>query len=724
MAGTGIKTKRRLLAVLIIFTALVILFIGRIGYIQIVQGSSLQQQAYEQQNRGRVINPKRGNIFDRNGQELAVSASAETITINPKDIKTSNMTLRQITDELSAILNIDRDSLYAKLTANQGYQIIKKKIDRDEGNKVRVWVSENRINGIFVDEDSKRYYPDRNLAAHVLGFTGIDNQGLDGIEFIMDKYLKGSPGRILSETDASGKEIPDKAEKRIEAQDGLNVVLTIDETIQYLASKVLDKAIADNNVKRGAVAIVMDPRNGDVLALVSKPDFDLNAPYAAPQGVDPTKWAGNTNEDVKVLQQTVWRDKAITDTYEPGSTFKAVTSAAGLEEGVVTPETVVSDSPVQLGVWTFKCWRYYKPHGTETFAEGVYNSCNPVFVRIAQALGVQKFYKYVRAFGFYDPTGIDLPGEVNGIIHSKPTEVDMAAASFGQRFTITPIQLITAYTAVANNGKLMKPRLIKEITDNKGNVVEKFDPKVIRNVISEKTSETLRQILEGVVSKGTGENAYIKGYRIAGKTGTSQTTEPGHYIASFVALAPADNPVICVSIMLDDPKGDSHMGGAIAAPVAGQLVDEILNYLHVEKQYTEEDKKTMLPMVDVPEIRKLDLDEAVKSLKEKRLQYVIENSGNKDGKIVVEQTPKPGAKVNNKSVVILYTYTPEQQKKVAVPDILNDTAEEAMNILAKCGLNIYISGMGNVVKQQYEPGTLVNEGSTVEVELLYLDNIE
>ncbi len=724
MAGPGLSVKKRLLTVLVIFSIITISLILRTGYIQIVKGQSLQNMAYEQQNRGRIISPKRGTIFDTNGKELAVSASVDTVTVNPKDIEKSGITPEEIAEGLAAMLNLNKEDVYSKITAKSSYQIIKKRIERDVSDTIRKWVSDNGIKGIYLDEDTKRYYPGRNLAAHVIGFTGYDNQGLDGVEVSMEQYLKGVPGRILSETDGSGREVPFTVEKRIEAQDGLNVVLTIDETVQWLAQKALERAIADYKVQNGAVAIVMDPRNGDILALVSKPDFDLNSPWAAPPGVDPKSWKGTTNDEVKLLQETVWRNKAVTDTYEPGSTFKAITSAAGLEENVVNPETPVNDFPVKIGKWTFNCWRNYKPHGSETFKEGVYNSCNPVFVRIAQSLGIERFYSYVRAFGFYDLTGIGLPGEVNGIFHAKPSEVDMAAASFGQRFTITPIQLVTAYTAVANGGNLMKPRLVKELTDNNGNIVKRFEPEVIRNVISQNTSATLMQILEGVVANGTGRNAYVKGYRVAGKTGTSQTTEQGHYIASFVAVAPADNPSICAIVVLDNPKGDSYMGGVIAAPVAGQLVEETLAYLGVERKYSEEDNRMMLSTVEVPEVRNLKTDEAVKILKEKGLKYIIENSGNANSDMIIEQTPKPGAKVHDKSIVILYTYKPAQELKVRVPDVLNKTVDEAVAAFSKCGLNIKITGMGTAVKQEIMPGTMVGKGSVIEVEFKYLDNVE
>ncbi|HHV96439.1 MAG TPA: PASTA domain-containing protein [Clostridiaceae bacterium] len=729
MAGPGLQTKKRLLAVLVLFFLVFIYLAGHTGYIQLVQGQTLKNMAYEQQTRGRVITPKRGTIYDRNGKELAISASVDTIVVNPKDISRYEGMGEKIAEKLSEILEMDKETILKKVNRNTWYEIIKAKVDKSVGDQVRQWIKEEDIKGVYVDEDSKRFYPHGNLACHVIGFVGTDNYGLDGIEAVMEKYLKGEPGRILSELDAGGRTMPYTPERRIEAKEGLNVVLTIDETIQYLAEKAIEKAIEDNNVLNGAVAIVMDPRNGDILALVSKPDYDLNNPFAPPvgiEGVDPETWKGYTEEDVKILQETVWRNKAVADTYEPGSTFKAITAAAGLEEGAIQPDTPVNDRPVKVSGWTISCWRP-NIHGDETFAESVYNSCNPVFVKVAQSLGIEKFYSYVRAFGFYDKTGIQLPGEAKSIIHDNPKEIDMAVASFGQRFQITPIQLITAYCAIANGGYLMKPRLVKELRDSQGNIVKTFEPEVIRQVISRETSGTLRQILEGVVSEGTGRNAYVKGYRVAGKTGTSETTDTkqtGRYIASFSAFAPADNPVINVLVILDHPTGDSHTGGLIAAPVAQGLIEDILNYLGVEKRYTEKDKEAIKVPVSVPEVRNLKLSEAKALLNEQGLEYMVEGDGNNKDIVVVDQMPKPGAVIPKDSVVILYTYKPESEETVKVPNLLNKTVYEATKALNSIGLNINVIGDGIVVKQYIDPGTEVVKGTVIDVEFIHTDNVE
>lgn len=731
MAIQSLALKKRLLVLLVVFTLIVAVLLCNVAYIQFVQGEELQKKAFLQQNTGRTISPLRGTIYDRNGKELAISVQVATISCNPNEIKNGKKTPEEIANGLAPILNMDKDAVLGMITKKSYYIVIKKKVDKNTEDNVRKWINEKGIKGINIDEDAKRYYPDNNLASHVIGFTGDDNQGLQGIESVMEKYLKGMPGKILSEVDAKGKALPFDTEKRIDPQDGLNVVLTIDETIQYLATKTLEKAIEDYDVKQGGVAIVLDPRTGDILALVSKPDYDLNNPYAFPKGIDnldPASWVEKSNDAVNVLNKTVWRDKAISDTYEPGSTFKSFTTSAGIEEGVVTPDTMTSDFPVKVSGWPLPiyCWRRGREHGAETFREAVYNSCNPAFVKVAQSLGVDRFYSYVKAFGFFDKTGIELYGESKPLFQNKPKEIDMAVASFGQRFTITPIQLITGYTAVVNGGKLMKPRLVKELTDSEGNIVTKFEPEVIRTVISRQTSDTVRNILEGVVSSpnGTGGNAYVKGYRIGGKTGTSQTTNSNVYIASFCGFAPADNPVICALVVLFDPKGESHMGGQIAAPTAGKLIEDVLNYLQVERKYTEEDLKTMAKEVFVPDVRKKTVDEAVKMLKNSGLEYKIEGNGNNKNATVIEQTPKPDASIPQKSVVILYTYKPEQEANVKMPDLSGKTISEATEALSVVGLNIKVSGAGVVVRQSAAPGTSVPKGQVVDVDFKQVDNIE
>ncbi len=723
MASPNITLKKRLLFVLGVFTFFTTLLVFRIGWIQIANGQEYQQKAYEQQTNNRTISPKRGTIYDRNMKPLAVSGSVETITINPEAVRDLNKDIDFIANELAGILGMQKETIIKKINRKTQYEIVKQKVDKDVGSQVREWKKKNNVVGVFIDEDTKRFYPNSNLAAHVVGFTNIDNDGIDGVEKMMEQYLKGVPGKILSEVDASGMELTMGEEKYIQPQDGNDVILTIDETIQYFAEKALEKAIADNNVINGGTAIVMDPRNGEILALTSKPDFDLNNPRAAPKGKDKAAWTGTSNADVQYLQKTVWRNKAVVDTYEPGSTFKPVTAAAGLEEGAITPETQVTDATIKIAGHSINCW---KPnfHLHETFREGVYNSCNPVFVRLAQQLGIDKFYSYIKAFGFYQKTGIDLPGEAGSIIHTKPTEIDMATASFGQRFQITPIQLIQAYGAIANGGDLITPHVVKEVVDESGNVIKKFEPKVVRSVISRQTSDTLKDILKGVVDVGTGKNARIPGYKIGGKTGTSETRESEQllvqgknkrYIVSFSAIAPTDNPVICVLVVLDYPDIYNPGGGMLVAPVVGKLTDEILTYKGIEKEYSDADKKLLKQEVQVPAVKGKTVKEAINLLKQSKLEYKIEGSNKDLSAIVQEQTPKSTAILHENSIVVLYTYKPANEAEAMVPDVKNRTIDEATQAFKKAGINIVINGTGTAVSQEVEPGKTVKKGAVVEV---------
>jgi len=726
---SSIKLKKREFFMLLLFTASLLFLIYRLGHIQFVKGEEYQRMAYNNQTQKRQINPKRGTIYDRNGKGLAISASVDTIGVNPKElrdeVKGDETKLRTIANDLAAILGMNSDDIMKKFQANSRFEFIKKKVDREIGSKVKAYLANAGLWSIYVDEDSKRYYPKGNLASHVLGFTGTDDQGLSGIELVLESTLKGVPGKIMNEVDVLGRQVSFSRERYIDAIDGYNVYLTIDETIQYLAEKAMDQAILDYNLKRGATCIVMDPNTAEVLAMVSKPDFDPNDPDALPYGVDDDDWKGfNDPEDSKYLWQTVFRNKAVMDTYEPGSVFKAITAAAAIEENVVSLNTPEVCKPISLAGHTIDCWKK-GGHGPEDFLHAVYNSCNPVFVKTALDLGVNKFYEYFRLFGFTERTGIELQGEptneeYRNLQHKDPKEIDLAVTSFGQRFQISPIQMITAYCAIANGGNLMKPTIIKQITDSEGNIIKKFEPQVVRKVISEETAAIVRQALEGVVSEGTGKNAYVTGYRIAGKTGTSQTLQTdteGRYIVSFMAIAPADNPRVCVLVVLDHPQNEMNLrsGGILAAPVAGKLTEEILKYLQVEREYTEKDKQEMTQEVYVPNVIGLTAAEAEEKLKAFGLKFVYEGELSGPNAIIYNQTPKADFSIPQNSTIILYTEKDREETVVLMPDLTNRTVTEAIETLERIGLNIRIRGSGTVQKQEYPPGTPLKKGQVVEV---------
>ncbi|MCX7711139.1 MAG: penicillin-binding transpeptidase domain-containing protein [Clostridia bacterium] len=720
------QLKVRLVITLVLITLLFLAAVGRIFWIQILDGQRYKNKATAQQIKGQLIAPQRGTIYDRNGKELAVSIPVKTIAIDPVLLSKSKTSPDQIAQIFSDVLKVDKKDVLAKLKKNTVYEVIKRKVELEDSNALKKWCTDNKINGVYFEDDSKRYYPNNSLAAHVIGFTGTDNQGLSGIELSAEKYLKGIPGKIIGEVDERGWEIPFVQEKNIDVKNGLNVVLTIDEMVQYYAEKALKKTMEDFKVLNGGTVIVLDPRNGEILAMASAPDFNLNTPYAEPVGVsklDTSNWKDlKQDEKIKKLQETVWRNKAVNESYEPGSTFKSITAAAGFEEGMISNGTEVVDAPVKVASWTINC-DVPGGHGRETFSQAIYNSCNPIFVKLSQSLGIDRFYSYVKAFGFFDKTGIDLPGEATSIFQKRPTEIDMVTASFGQSFQITPIQLITAYGALANGGKLYKPHLIKELKDSNNNIVFKTQPEIVRNVISKQTSDIIKDNLVGVVDEGTGTNAYIPGYNVAGKTGTAETFENGvrsteHFIASFSAFAPADNPVINVLVVIDYPSQKSHFGGSVAAPAAAKIIEETLNYLGVERNYTDKDRVRMKQEVNTPDITNKTLKEAINTLTGLNLKHkVIGDAGNLKA-LVAGQYPKPGESIIANSMIVLFTDKNNMNMTVKMPNLTGKTIYEATKVLNDLGLNIKVKGNGVSATQEYKPGTEVVIGKAVEVEFI------
>ncbi len=509
--------------------------------------------------------PVRGKILDRNGRELAVSIPADTVTLSPLEIKAAGQDAGGIAQALADFLSLEKEKVLEKATANSTYEIIARNIDRETGDKIRDWIQDENISGVIIEKGSKRVYPNNKLAAHVIGFTGSDGQGLAGIEQAMEESLKLKGGDVSVE----GKKT---------LTGGANVVLTIDAGIQAIAESALHQAIDDYKVRNGAAAVIMDPRTGEILAMASGPDFDPNLPYLAPPGADPRTWKGSTLADTKLLADTVWRNKALEDTFEPSSAFKAITAAMALEEGIIRPDSRVDDGPLKIDAWTINCWRQGRLHGKESFEEAFLNSCNPVFAKLALSLGKDKFYRHLREFGFYDKTGLLLPGEAQSLLHENPGEIDMAVASLGQRFQITPVQLADAYSAIANGGRLMKPQIIKRLTGTESGGDISFEPQLVRNVLSGETAGIMKALLEGNVSKGTAENAYAEGYGITGCIGTGEKAG-GTYTNVFAGFAPADDPEIACVIVLDGPSGASWMAGVNAAPAAGKLMKDVLDYL-------------------------------------------------------------------------------------------------------------------------------------------------
>jgi len=730
--------KRRI-NILLVFVILFgfILMTGRLFFLQVAGGEDYREKATQQQLRDSTIAAKRGTIYDSNMNVLAQSATVWTAYLSPvyiDDDEEANL----IADALSEILGVDRETVYEKTKKNTYYEYIKRKIEKDKADEIRTFCSENDISAIGLDEDTKRYYPHNNLASTVIGFTGTDNQGLTGIEAYYDSYLKGTDGRVVSAKNAWGTDMPFEYEKRIEAVDGNSLVLTIDQNIQYYVDKHLETAVKEQKVNNRAASIVMDVKTGEILAMSTKGDFDLNSPFTIYDSVLAEKVAQLSGDEktaeLAKLQNQQWRNKVISDPYEPGSVFKIITAAAALEEGVVKDgETFTCTGAYRVGDRSIHCWKT-SGHGSETFSDGIKNSCNPVFMTVGGRLGGSLFYKYLQAFGLTDKTGIDLPGEATSITHSEATlqnAVNLASSSMGQSFKITPIQIITAVSAAVNGGNLVTPHVVKQILDSDGSVIENIDAQVKRQVISEETSAKLSLMLEKVVSEGTGKNAYIMGYRIGGKTGTSEKLdkvyaegEKEDYIMSFLGFAPADDPQVACIVIIDEPRAGEVYGSAVAAPVCGSILGDVLPYLGIEPEYTAEELEKV--NVTVPNIIGKTAHMGEATLQKYGLHGTIVGNGDR----VIKQVPASGESVPRGGKVVIYTEEDTQQKTVTVPNLIGLTAQEVNIRLNALGLNAKITGGGIdqsgclSSKQSIAEGTEVPIGTVIEITFLSKDQVQ
>ncbi len=563
MIVTKLSTKKKMKNTLFISFLIILCLIGRLGYIQLFQGKELSSLAYEQQTLDRSINPKRGTIYDSTGENiLAISSTVETVTVNPGNIMQEDK--EKVAKKMSEIFELDYETVLKKVSKRSSIETIVKKVEKEKTDQLRVWMQENNISeGINIDEDTKRYYPYSTLASQIIGFCGSDNQGLDGIEAKYEEELKGTKGAIQRHTDAKGGEIGEEGENYVPAVDGNDLVLTIDLTIQSIAEKYLEEACIDNECTDGGNIVIMNPQNGDILAMATYPSYNLNEPYEPYTDELKETWETLSQEEKTKNLQAVWRNKAIADTYEPGSVFKVITASAAIEEGLVTDidkEGQFScNGGIEVAGVRIKCWRYYRPHGQESLRQGLMNSCNPVFIGLGQQLGVTKYYEYLEKFKLLEKTGIDLPGEAGSIFLAKEKAgpVELATISFGQRFEITPIQLVTAVSSIANGGTSISPRIVKQIINSKTKEVTDVPVKTNGTVISKETSEKVLSMMESVVSEGTGKNAKVAGYRIGGKTGTSEDgVNTNKYVTSFCGVAPIDNPQAVVLVTLYNPTGE------------------------------------------------------------------------------------------------------------------------------------------------------------------------
>ncbi len=589
MRSSNLDSKKRMIFILIVVTLIWIVLCIRVGIIQFVEGEKWKAKSEEQQYASRSITASRGTIYDASGKiVLAKSSTVQTVTVNPVNISKENK--EKVAKALSEIFELDYEKVLKKVKRNSSIETIIKRVDKNKTDNLRIWMEQNDIyTGINIDEDTKRYYPYSTLASHIIGFVGSDNQGLDGVEAKYDKVLTGDNGSISKMLDAKGNSIGDTGESYENPNQGNNLVLTIDMNIQAIVEKHLEEACIDNVCTDGGNVIIMDPRNGDILAMATYPFYDLNDPYTINNEEVRNIWSELDSSQKSTYLQGMWRNKAIADTYEPGSTFKLVTSSAAIEEKIADPDRKGAyncSGSIEIAGTRIKCWRYYRPHGSQSLREGLMNSCNPVFIGLGQKIGVPKYYEYLRKFGFLDKTGIDLSGEANSIFlkEEKVGPVELATISFGQRFEVTPIQMITMVSTIANKGLYVKPRVVKQIINPQTEEVTEIEPVYKNQVISEETAENVLSMMTSVVSEGTGKNARVQGYNVGGKTGTSEDgVNTGKYVTSFIGVAPTDKPRLCILVTLYNPTGQSgHQGGTVAAPVAGKILNEVISYLEIE----------------------------------------------------------------------------------------------------------------------------------------------
>ncbi len=700
--------------------------------IMIFHGEEYQTKASEQQLYDSLVTAPRGDIYDRNMQVLATSSTAWTVYITPNAIKKIKKADErdEIRDKvargLSEILGVDYETVYKNTDKNSYYVIVKKKIEKSTADEVRKFISDNKLTKyIGLDETTKRYYPNDSLASVVLGFVGSDEQGLSGLESFYDNELTGIAGRVVAAKNALGTDMPFTYEKVEEAIKGNSLVLTLDSYIQYTAEKYLETAIQQNQVAERGAAVVMNVNTGAILAMAVKGDFNPNDPFTL-STVDQAKVDSEMDEEKKSslkseLLNRQWRNKVISDSYEPGSVFKIVTAAIAIEENLVNKgNSFYCNGHTSVAGQRYGCWKH-GGHGTQNLQQAIANSCNPAFITIGQLVGVPTFSKYFKAFGFAEKTGIDLPGESRSTYHKQENMgvVELASSSFGQTFNVTPIQMMAAVSAAVNGGYLVQPHLVAKTVDQNNKVVSTTTTTYKRQVISKTTSQTMRELM-GFVAENGAKNSLVPGYKIGAKTGTSQkvskiqaTGDTYLYIGSCMTVAPIDNPEIAVLVMLDEPKGSNYYGGVISAPVNSKIMADILPYLGYEPSYTEEEIKKLA--IDVPDTVGLTVDEAKAKVTGAKLEYKIVGTGYK----IIRQLPEVGNKVATGGVVILYTEETDSAK-VMVPSFTGLTATEANTRAAQLGLNIEFSG--NIAisglraySQSIAAGTEVDVGTIITV---------
>ncbi|MGI6334314.1 MAG: penicillin-binding transpeptidase domain-containing protein [Saccharofermentanales bacterium] len=705
---------------------LVILFAGLLIYrlynIQIVEHATFAETAAGQHYKKVAENPKRGRILDRNGLELAGTTYVYRIGVTPKDVYsiTKNISRQEIADNIAACLNMESHDILVELEKTDSTYIqLKKDVPRAEAEALLTYKRNADIGGIRIDAEPQRYYTNGSLASQVIGYTNYDNGNLVGqlgVELQYNTLLTGEPGYTYVETDnyLGRGELPFSVPTSLRAKDGQNIILHLDVNIQKIAQEILAKAVKLYDVTHGGSIVVMNPHTGAVLAMASYPYFSSAEPAARPDFVSVDEWESMEDNKIDFLSSEVWRNKAISNTYEPGSTMKAITASIALEEALTSESEIMNDAPLYVLDWKIECW-YKRSHGLESLQQAFWNSCNPVFAQLAQRVGVTKFYDYIRAYGLSAPTGIDLPAESAGILHAKPTELDMVTLSYGESSTATPLQIATAYCALANGGRLVRPMLAKAVTDHNGSIVKEFQPETIRKAISETTSTRIMELLKGVVLYGTGTPAYVEGYAVAGKTSTS-TDEQGYHTLSFAGIAPADSPEIVVLVVLEKPS-DKDVSSRIASTACGETISRTLEYMAVPRVYSDRDVSRLTQLHDVPEVVGMTYGAAVKQLTSLGFRVEAGDSAMGNNTKVRYQWPAADAQLHKSGLIILYPESEPEEKMVVIPDFTGKNVNECMSSAAESGLNILINGDSLGIAAGQDPAPTYSRQPIIKNEL-------
>ena len=729
-ANRVIQTRTFVL-MLIMGIGMFFLLFFKLYNLQITRHEELQAKAVSQQTRSSVVTASRGAIYDASGNILAISSTAETIFLSPKEINDAlndeenpvAWTKEVLAAALAKILDVSEEGILKKMARTDSmYEVLKFRVEEDIADQVRQYINDNKVKGVYLTTDAKRYYPYGDLAAQVIGFVGVDYTGLFGLEAEYDKELQGRSGLVVTAKANQQNDLLYEYSQYFDPENGDELQVTLEATVQYYLEKGMKDMCDAYSPANGATGIVLDVRNGGILAMASFPNYDLND-YATVTDKTLLEQMERGELDEEGAQQKQWRNKALNDTYEPGSTFKILTLSAALEEGLIDKTTSVNCSgSVNISGHTIHCSNK-AGHGLQNLEQTVGNSCNPAFISYGLKLGTEKFYQYMRSFGIMSATGVDLGGEATGVFAADAnfTQLDLACYAFGQNFTVTPLALIAAQAACVNGGYLYTPHFAQQITDSDGNVIWQHDDTPVRQVISEETSATVRECLEYVVASGTGKNGQVAGYRIGGKTGTADKGQSGDVVVSFLCFAPADDPQIMMLITMDTPSrstGTYVSGGNMVAPTASTVMAEILPYLGVEPSYSAEE---LLGMdTTVPNVIGMSVEEAKAKLKDRALSYKIVG----DGETITDQTPAGGAIIPGKSSVILYVGEEKSTDKCVVPHLIGKTPSEANTTATAAGLLIRFSGTTGsesssvrVLSQSIDEGTEVEAGTVITVQL-------